>query len=199
VISRRAACAGLSCSLWVLLSACRHSVLAQEISLRRVSFEQWKQELAGLRGRIVVVDLWATWCAPCVERFPHMVQLYHQYGNRGVTFVALCLDDHNDQQAVAAAQRFLQKQNATFRNYLMDENIPQAFEKLGLVGIPAVFLYDRTGRQVRNFNGDDPNRQFTLKQVEEAIAALVEGRQAQRRLSEAERLAGLAQVRRLNP
>ncbi|MBI3665073.1 MAG: TlpA family protein disulfide reductase [Acidobacteria bacterium] len=143
------------------------------IDLQRIHFGQWKRELASLKGRIVVVDVWATWCAPCLERFPHVVTLYNQYKDRGVTFVSLCVDDREDPQAVEQARQFLRRQKAAFRNYLMDENITQAFEKLDLLGIPAVFIYDRSGRLRHNFNGDDPNHQFTQKQVEEALARLV--------------------------
>ncbi len=145
---------------------------APQVSLRPVTHEQWQKELAALRGQIVVVDIWATWCAPCIERFPHMVRLSQQY-NDHVTFVSLSVDDRSDRKAVEDARQFLVKQNATFRNYLMDENILQSFEKLDILGIPTVFLYDRSGRQRYNLNGNDPNRQFTQKDVEEAVATLV--------------------------
>jgi thioredoxin-related protein len=101
-----------------------------------------------------------------------MVRLSQQYKDR-VTFVSLSVDDRSDQKAVEDARQFLVKQHATFRNYLMDENILQSFEKLDILGIPTVFLYDRNGRRRYNLNGNDPNRQFTQKDVEEAVAALV--------------------------
>jgi thioredoxin-related protein len=54
----------------------------------------------------------------------------------------------------------------------MDENINDAFEKLNVLSIPAVFLYDREGRLRYNLNGDDPNHQFTEKELEDAVARL---------------------------
>jgi thiol-disulfide isomerase/thioredoxin len=161
-------------AIWAaVLGGCGSSrSAAPEPALQPIRFEQWQRELASLRGRIIVVDVWATWCAPCLERFPHMVQLYQQYKDRGVVFVSLSVDDHEDKQAVETARRFLKKQNAVFRNYLMDENILQSFEKLGVQGIPAVFLYDRDGRLRYNLNGNDPNHQFTSRDVEDALAAL---------------------------
>jgi len=140
--------------------------------LRPIRFEQWKQELASLRGRVVVVDVWATWCVPCLERFPHVVDLDRRYRNRGVTVVSLSVDNRDDPQAVEEARRFLRRQNAAFPNYLMDENILEAFEKLDLLTIPAVWIYDRSGRLRHDLNGDDPNRQFTDDDVERAVAAL---------------------------
>lgn len=152
---------------------CRSRPAAPQVSLKPVTFEQWKQELASLNGQIVVVDIWATWCAPCIERFPHMVQLYGRFKDRGVTFVSLSVDDRDDKKAVEDARQFLIQQNATFPNYLLDENILQAFEKLDILGIPAVFIYDKTGRRRYNLNGNDPNRQFTQKDVDDAVATLV--------------------------
>jgi thiol-disulfide isomerase/thioredoxin len=120
-----------------------------------------------------VVDVWATWCAPCIERFPHLVQLYNQYKDRGVTFVSISVDDREDKQAVENACEFLRKQNAAFRNYLMDENILQSFEKLDIQSVPDVFIYDRTGQRRYNLNGNDPNHQFTVKDVEDDVTMLV--------------------------
>ena len=146
------------------------------IDLRPVTFEEWQHDLAALRGNIVVVDLWATWCVPCIERFPHMVQLYNRYKDHGVTFVSLSVDDREDKQALETARKFLRGQNATFRNYLMNENINQSFAKLDIEGVPDVFVYDPAGRRRYALNGHDPNRQFTEKDVDDAIATLVAGR-----------------------
>lgn len=144
------------------------------VSLVPVTYEEWQEKLAGFRGQIVVVDLWATWCIPCIERFPKMVELDHRYRDRGVRFVSLCLDDRDDSGAVERARQFLQAQQATFDNFLMNEEILDGFEKLGVRGIPAVFVYDRQGTLRHRLTGDDPNRQFTEADVEAAVQELLE-------------------------
>ncbi|MGB6852929.1 MAG: TlpA disulfide reductase family protein [Thermoanaerobaculia bacterium] len=144
-----------------------------EVSLTPVTFEQWQQELASLEGGIVVVDMWATWCVPCVERFPKMVELYHEYSSRGVTFVSMCLDDRGDTEAVAYAHEFLGKQKATFANYLMDEMVTEGFVKLDLLGIPAVYVYAPDGERRYRLTADDPYNQFTDEDVESAIQELL--------------------------
>lgn len=138
-----------------------------------VGFDEFQRRLEALRGHVVVVDVWATWCAPCVERFPRMVEMERRYRDRGVRFVSLSVDNREDKQALQEARRFLQRQDAAFDNYLLNENILQAFDKLDILGIPAVLVYDRGGQRRYKLTGDDPNRQFTERDVEEAVKALL--------------------------
>ena len=145
----------------------------QTIALEPVKFTDWQQHLQSMKGKVVVVDVWATWCAPCIERFPHMVQLHNQYKDKGVEFVSMSVDDREDKAAVDKARQFVIQQKAAFPNYLMDENIMQSFEKLGVQGIPDVFLYDRTGKLRYDLNGNDPNHQATVQDVDDTLAKLV--------------------------
>jgi thiol:disulfide interchange protein len=138
-----------------------------------VTYEELQQQLAARRGAIVVVDLWATWCLPCLERFPHMVQLWRQYSEQGVRFVSLCLDDPEDAAALTQARRFLAASGAGFDHFLMNEVVTDAFEKLDLLGIPAVFVYDADGTLRHRLTGDDPRDQFTDEDVDEAIRELL--------------------------
>lgn len=144
-----------------------------QATLVPVSFEAWQTELKALEGQIVVVDMWATWCLPCIERFPHMVQLADEYSDRGVEFISMCLDDRDDKDSVDLAQRFLTEKQARFTNYLMDEVVTQAFEKLDLLGIPAVLIYGPSGDLRYRLTGDDPNNQFTDADVNNAIEELL--------------------------
>lgn len=147
---------------------------ASEISFEAVTFDSWEKKLASYPPDIVVVDLWASWCVSCLERFPHMVEMWHDYRDRGVRFVSLNLDDHQDAEALTDAENLLLQFGAGFENYYMDENLMQAFARLDLIGIPAVFIYDREGREAIRLTGDDPNRQFTDADVAAAIRSLLQ-------------------------
>ena len=143
------------------------------VSMKPISYQQWLQQRQTYRGQILVVDMWATWCSSCIERFPKMVSLHKKYARQGVQIVSLNLDDHNDKQALATASRFLNSIDAHFDHYHMDENLMQAFEKLDLIAIPVVIIYDRQGTQRYKLTGDNPYKQFTDKDVERAIQDLL--------------------------
>ena len=155
------------------MSGCSGQLLQQkkapDITLVPVTFPRWQNLLAGYRGQVVVIDFWATWCAPCVERFPHIVQLHEKYGRRGIRFVSMDLDDKSDPQALQRALQFLVKENAAFDNFRMDEVVTDAFEQLDLLGIPAVFIYDRAGKLRYRLTGDNPNKQYKNEDVDKAI------------------------------
>lgn len=143
------------------------------IAMRPVSYPQWLQQRKAYQGRILVVDMWATWCTSCIEGFPKMLELEKKYASRDVQIVSMNLDDRGDTQAIAAANRFLQSVGARFPNYHMDENLMQAFDKLDLIGIPAVVIYDVQGKQRYRLTGDNPYKQFTDRDIESAIQHLL--------------------------
>lgn len=145
-----------------------------DIELVPITYEKWKRKLAGYKPDIVVVDMWATWCAPCIERFPKMVELNKHYGDRGVRFVSMNLDSREDEPALEMARQFLVNTRATFENYMMNENLLQAFEMLDLLGIPTVVIYGPDGQERFRLTGDNPNHQFTDQDVESAIKSLLQ-------------------------
>ena len=142
-------------------------------TMQSVTYQQWLEQRKAYTGRILVVDMWATWCSSCIERFPKMVSMHNKYANQGVQIVSMNLDDRGDAASLTAANRFLQRINARFPNYHMDENLMQAFEMLDLIGIPVVLIYDRKGKQRYRLTGDNPYNQFTDKDIEIAIQHLI--------------------------
>ena len=147
------------------------------IELLAIDFEAWEQVLRNQRGSIAVVDVWASWCAPCIERFPHMVAMHHRYRDRGVQFLSLNLDEAGDTEALEWAEAFLRRVGAVFPNYHLDENMLEAFSRLDLLALPVVLIYGRDGAEAFRLTGDDPNNQFDEGDVEAALLALV-GREA---------------------
>ena len=148
------------------------AAVSPEVQLRPVTYPQWQKDLAAMRGRIVVVDLWATWCAPCVARFPHMLAMANRWQPKGVAFVSLSFDDRDEPGAFQHVLEFLTAHDARIPNYMIDEPLPDAFDKFDLNSVPAVFIYDATGKRRYRLTGDDPRHQFTDADVESAIRQL---------------------------
>jgi len=66
-------------------------------------------------GKVVLIDFWATWCPPCVQMFPHTVELSNRWADRGLVVAAVSLDDPADESVV---RRFLAEKGAYFPNFI---------------------------------------------------------------------------------
>jgi thiol-disulfide isomerase/thioredoxin len=110
-----------------------------------ITHAQWQDKLRSYAPDIVVVDFWATWCTPCIERFPKMIAMAERYRGRGVRFVSMCMEDRDDRPAVAGAERFLAERHSPLDDFLLDEPLLDGFEDFGLLSVPAVHVYDRSG------------------------------------------------------
>src|SRR5690349_4773378 len=75
------------------------------------------------QGKVVVVDCWATWCAPCVKKFPHLVEMHKKYAEKGLVCVSLSMDKYGDldEYKQDAVVKFLQSKNAEFPNFIVAE------------------------------------------------------------------------------
>jgi thiol-disulfide isomerase/thioredoxin len=147
------------------------------VTLEKVSYETFRKRIAAnpAKAKYTMVDTWATWCGPCKENFPHVVEMSRKYAGKGLAVASLSFDDPTESKLVAEAEAFLREKQATFPNYLLDEETTAAFEKFEINTIPAVFLYGPDGKEVKRFTLDDPNKQFTYEEVEKTVAALLEG------------------------
>jgi cytochrome c biogenesis protein CcmG/thiol:disulfide interchange protein DsbE len=97
--------------------------------------------LETLRGRVVYVDFWASWCGPCRRSFPWMNEMQDRYRDRGFTVVAVNVDKKR-----ADADRFLQANVARFAVvYDPDGKAPLAYD---VAGMPSSYLIDRNGKVV---------------------------------------------------
>lgn len=108
------------------------------------------------RARPLLVNFWATWCAPCREEFPDLVRVRGEYDAARLDFVLISLDDPSD--IGKAVPEFLQEQRATmFPSYLLHATDDSA--AINLVDptwsgeLPATFLYDRAGQVVYKKKG----------------------------------------------
>ncbi|MGD0896482.1 MAG: TlpA disulfide reductase family protein [Thermoguttaceae bacterium] len=117
------------------------------------------------RGRVVLVDFWATWCPPCQALFPHTVELARRYAGRGLAVVTVSLDAPRDEGAV---RRFLADHQATAtENFIAREGAAAEFEIKGGF-IPCVKIYDRQGQLWTTVTGAYPDK------IDRAVEELLE-------------------------
>lgn len=113
-----------------------------------VNGRQLQAELAAAKGKVVLLNLWATWCRPCVEEFPSLVKLHDTYKAKGLTVITLSLDEPADHGKVLP---FLKEQKATFPALIARGN-PESV--VGVVdrgwegAVPTTYVFDRSGKRV---------------------------------------------------
>jgi thiol-disulfide isomerase/thioredoxin len=175
--SRRPAPPALTLLTAALLAPTTDGPAPGEIALKPMKFDAYRANaVKNPKARLTVVDAWATWCGPCKENFPHLVQMHARYADKGLHVVSLSLDDPSDAKAVADARAFLTEKKAVFTNVLLDEEFGEGFDKLGITAIPAVFLYGPDGKELRRFTLEDADNQFTYDEVEQVIKLLLDGK-----------------------
>jgi cytochrome c biogenesis protein CcmG, thiol:disulfide interchange protein DsbE len=102
--------------------------------------------LSGFAGRIVVLNFWASWCAPCRREAPDLQRTWQRYRSRGIQFLGV---DYRDDRAAAMA--FDREFGITYPSVYDPAGI-LAFD-FDLFGVPTTFLIDRTGQIVYEFRG----------------------------------------------
>jgi thiol-disulfide isomerase/thioredoxin len=122
-------------------------IAQQKRSLREVNADALKQAIAAQKGKVVFVNMWATWCDPCVAEFPDIVKLYRKYHAQGFEVVAVSFDSD-----APSAIPFLDKQKADFINLLKsptqdDDVFMKTFDEEWLGALPATWVFDRKGKQ----------------------------------------------------
>ncbi|MFQ5617033.1 MAG: TlpA disulfide reductase family protein, partial [Anaerolineales bacterium] len=113
-------------------------------------------QLSALRGKVVFINVWATWCPPCIEEMPTMQRLYDRFHNRGLEVLAISIDALGT-QVVAP---FMQKYRLTFPALLDPEGTIERLYHTS--GVPESFIVDKRGRLVEKVVGP---RDWTHPQV----------------------------------
>jgi thiol-disulfide isomerase/thioredoxin len=107
------------------------------------------------KGKVVVYDFWATWCAPCRAELPQLVKLEARLHSQGVEVITISADEPEQK---AAAGKFIQKYGVQGPAYLKkaddDDHFINAIDPKWSGALPALFLYDKSGHKVRSFIGE---------------------------------------------
>lgn len=133
---------------------CNRPAVGDALELEFTALDGSRVDLANMKGRVVLVDFWATWCAPCVASQPGIKSAYEKYHDKGFEVIGISLDDAGSEDSVA--------------HFLEDNQLPwpQSFDgkgwdtpmavTFGITSIPATFLIGKDGRiDCINVHGED--------------------------------------------
>lgn len=131
------------------------------------------QAISREKGRVVLVNFWATWCVPCREEFPLLTRLQKKHRGAGLSVLGVSTDFQKEK---AAVEKFLAEQKPSFPNYRKksggdDQKFIEAVDSTWGGELPFSVLYDRSGRKVRVFSGE-----LEIATVEKQIVQLLGAR-----------------------
>lgn len=106
------------------------------------------------KGKVVILDFWATWCPPCRAEIPGFIDLHRRYADKGIVIVGVSLD----QQGPAIVKPFVEKFGMKYPVVMGDSAIAEAFG--GVEALPTTFIIDRAGNIVRTHVGYTDRKTF---------------------------------------
>src|ERR1022692_3826875 len=121
-----------------------HSV-APDFSL--MDLNRQPLDLANYRGKIVLLDFWATWCTPCRGEIPHFVEFQDKYRDQGLQVIGISMDD-----GPKPVREFYQQFKMNYPVALGTEKLAQAYS--GILGLPVTFLIGRDGQIAAKYVGE---------------------------------------------
>jgi len=144
----------------------------ETVELKNVTPQGLADFIAGQKGRAVVVDYWATWCAPCKVAFPHTVKLSREYADDGLVVVSMCVDTPDSRPPAVS---FLKQQNARIVNFFADPALdlkPAAIaEAFNVSTFPSYRVYGPDGELVQEVT---PEGVSSFEEFQNRLDAVVE-------------------------
>ena len=120
-------------------------------------------KLSQYRGKVVVLNFWATWCPPCRKEIPDFIETYSNYREKGVEFLGIALDDEG-KEVVAP---FVSAKNINYPILIGEPKVVSSYG--GIEAVPTTFLIDREGRV--QFHGEGAISRATLEKVLDKMLA----------------------------
>jgi len=115
--------------------------------------------LSDYRGKVVVIDFWATWCPPCRKGIPDFVELQEKYGDDNFVILGVNLDQGAPDKVLPMVRGFAEDYNINYPVLMHDMGIVSAYG--GIQSIPTTFVVDREGKVRQGVVGYRPKDYFT--------------------------------------
>ncbi len=119
------------------------------IEIKKIGSSELQERINNRNGKILFINVWATWCAPCIEEFPDLIKTAEEYKNKDIDFLSLSVDFESQVDSMLIP--FLSNRKVKFPVLLLkekdSESIINLLNKDWSGAIPATFIYDNKGNQ----------------------------------------------------
>jgi thiol-disulfide isomerase/thioredoxin len=162
--------------LALTLATVRAEEPAKAVTVTEVRAPDLEKAIKDQKGKVILIDCWATWCVPCVKKFPHLVELHKKYGSKGLACMSLSMDKfgNEDEYNKEKVLKFLKEKEAAFQNFVVTEPKKDEEPLLKLLGdfsaIPYMAMFDRSGRRVWSSDEKKLSDEDLDKKIEALIA-----------------------------
>jgi len=113
------------------------------------------QLLAQNKGNVVLINLWATWCKPCIKELPDLEKLHQKYQDQAIKVIAISIEDET--KADTLVRPFWKKMELSMDNYLLQSDQPETFinhfDKIWLGMVPTSYIFNQNGEKVETITG----------------------------------------------
>ncbi len=150
------------------------------VELKVVKYPGLVEAVKAHRGKVVAVDVWATWCLPCVKHFPHLVELHEKHKGQGLVCMSVSLDMAIPGTTLGVAkekaEKFLISKKAAFPNFLLEEPTAVLKNQWDTGGPPVWFVFDRQGRRAGKYTSDN-DKPIPYEEIDKLIVQLLQAPQ----------------------
>ena len=144
----------------------------KDVEVKPVSYADLGKAIRAHKGKVVVVDLWGSWCVPCIKKFPAFVALEAKYRGKDGVCISVASEDPGDGPKAAGWLKKLKAGAVT--NYLLAHGKAANFEKFAVETIPVVFVFDKENRRAARFAEDE--KPFTYEDDVEPLVVKLLGK-----------------------
>ena len=121
--------------------------------IKKIKLTELRDLLAKNKGKVVILDLWATWCHPCRKEIPGFINLYNKYKDKGLEIIGIAFDENGSEMVPP----FVQKIGINYPIYLDGGDIAHAYD---LGAYPTTIIYGKDGKEAKEHIGYVAEKEF---------------------------------------